>query len=48
MKILSVNSNGDKKLLGIVTFDVAVFANAHRNGKSEESSKLKAEVTEIP
>ena len=45
MKILSVNSTGDKKLLGIVTFDVATFANAQRNGKSEESSKLKAEVT---
>lgn len=48
MKILSVNSNGDKKLLGIVIFDVAVFANAQRNGKSEESSKIKGEVTEIP
>jgi hypothetical protein len=53
MKILLINSNGDKKLLGIVPFDVAEFVNSKRDtgfvsNQTEEKIKIKEEVKEIP
>lgn len=53
MKILLVNSNGDKKLLGTVPFDVAQFVNTKRDtgfssSQAEEKLKIKKPLEEIP
>ena len=53
MKILLINSNGDKKLLGTVPFDVAEFVNSKRDtgfssNQAEEKLKIKKQLEEVP